>query len=154
MPADEMEPSQHRVRPTPGCSPVRRWSSRFSPGPTSSWASVWTLSNLCWGHGPTPRRWCQYTSHTLERELRRHGVLASIGSVAHCYDNELAENVSVTLECEVFDPQPGGRFSSRHEAKPKRLRLSRDVPQPTPTAQLTGIDVAGSVRDRLRRQAR
>ena len=59
----------------------------------------------------------EYTSHALERALRRHGALASMGSVADCYDNALAESVFATLECELFDQQPGGRFSSRHEAK-------------------------------------
>jgi putative transposase len=59
----------------------------------------------------------EYTSHQLERELRRHGALASMGSVADCYDNALAESVFATIECELFDQQPGGRFNSRHEAK-------------------------------------
>jgi len=59
----------------------------------------------------------EYTSHQLERELRRHGALASMGSVADCFDNALAESVFATLECELFDQQPGGRFTSRHEAK-------------------------------------
>ena len=40
-----------------------------------------------------------------------------MGSVADCFDNALAESVFATLECELFDQQPGGRFSSRHEAK-------------------------------------
>ena len=59
----------------------------------------------------------EYTSHQLERELRRHGALASMGSVADCFDNALAESVFATLECELFDQQPGGQFNSRHEAK-------------------------------------
>ncbi len=59
----------------------------------------------------------EYTSHQLERELRRHGALASMGSVADCFDNALAESVFATLECELFDQQPGGRFSTRREAK-------------------------------------
>ena len=59
----------------------------------------------------------EYTSHQLERELRRHGALASMGSVADCFDNALAESVFATLECELFDQQPGGRFTSHHEAK-------------------------------------
>jgi len=59
----------------------------------------------------------EYTSHQLERKLRRHGALASMGSVADCFDNALAESVFATLECELFDQQPGGRFNSRHEAK-------------------------------------
>jgi putative transposase len=59
----------------------------------------------------------EYTSHQLERELRRHGALASMGSVADCFDNALAESVFATLECELFDQQPGGRFLSHHQAK-------------------------------------
>ena len=59
----------------------------------------------------------EYSSHALERELRRHGALASMGSVADCYDNALAESVFATLECELFDQQPGGRFATRREAK-------------------------------------
>jgi len=59
----------------------------------------------------------EYTSHLLERELRRHGALASMGSVADCFDNALAESAFATLECELFDQQPGGRFRTRREAK-------------------------------------
>jgi putative transposase len=59
----------------------------------------------------------EYTSHALERELRRHGALASTGSVADCYDNAMAESLFATLECELFDQQPAGRFESRREAK-------------------------------------
>jgi len=59
----------------------------------------------------------EYTSHQLERELRRHGALASMGSVADCFDNALAESAFATLECELFDQQPGGRFQTRREAK-------------------------------------
>jgi len=59
----------------------------------------------------------EYSSHALERELRRHGALASMGSVADCYDNALAESLFATLECELFDQQPGGRFTTRREAK-------------------------------------
>jgi putative transposase len=59
----------------------------------------------------------EYTSHQLERELRRHGALASMGSVADCFDNALAESVFATLECELFDQQPGGRFQTRRQAK-------------------------------------
>ena len=40
-----------------------------------------------------------------------------MGSVADCFDNALAESVFATLECELFDQQPGGQFNSRHEAK-------------------------------------
>ena len=40
-----------------------------------------------------------------------------MGSVADCFDNALAESVFATLECELFDQQPGGRFTTRREAK-------------------------------------
>ncbi len=40
-----------------------------------------------------------------------------MGSVEDCYDNALAESAFATLECELFDQQPGGRFNSQHEAK-------------------------------------
>ena len=59
----------------------------------------------------------EYSSHALERELRKHGALASMGSVADCYDNALAESLFATIECELFDQQPGGRFETRREAK-------------------------------------
>lgn len=59
----------------------------------------------------------EYSSHALERELRRHEALASMGSVADCFDNALAESLFATLECELFDAQPGGRFTTRREAK-------------------------------------
>ncbi len=39
-----------------------------------------------------------------------------MGSVADCYD-ALAESAFATLECELFDQQPGGRFQTRREAK-------------------------------------
>ena len=40
-----------------------------------------------------------------------------MGSVADCFDNALAESVFATLECELFDQQPHGRFATRREAK-------------------------------------
>jgi putative transposase len=59
----------------------------------------------------------EYSWHALERELRRHGALASMGSVAECFDCALAESAFPTLECELFDQQPRGRFATRREAK-------------------------------------
>lgn len=59
----------------------------------------------------------EYSSYRLERELRRHGALASMGSVADCYDNAMAESLFATIECELFDQQPRGRFETRREAK-------------------------------------
>ena len=55
----------------------------------------------------------EYSSHALERELRRHGAFASMGSVADCFDNALAESVFAPLECDQFDQHPGGRFDRR-----------------------------------------
>jgi len=78
------------------------------------------MSTYCYTHRPVLRRPLepkQYTSHQLERELRRHGALASMGSVADCFDNALAESAFATLECELFDSQPGGRFQTRRQAK-------------------------------------
>lgn len=40
-----------------------------------------------------------------------------MGSVADCFDNALAESVFATLECELFDAQPGGRFATHQQAK-------------------------------------
>ena len=40
-----------------------------------------------------------------------------MGSVADCFENALAESVFATLECELFDQQPGGRVATRREAK-------------------------------------
>ena len=39
-----------------------------------------------------------------------------MGSVADCFDNTLAESVFATVECELFDQQPGGRFTNHHQA--------------------------------------
>ncbi len=59
----------------------------------------------------------EYTSHLLERELKRIGALASTGSVADCYDNAMAESFFATVECELFDRQPGKQFASHAKAK-------------------------------------
>ena len=59
----------------------------------------------------------EYTSRDLERELRRVDAIASMGSVADCYDNSMAESFFATLETELFWAQPHRRFQSRREAK-------------------------------------
>lgn len=59
----------------------------------------------------------EYTSRDLERELRRCGALASMGSVADCYDNSMAESFFATLETELFWAQPLRRFDSHRDAK-------------------------------------
>ena len=56
----------------------------------------------------------EYTAHGLDVELRRHGVTASMGSVADCYDNALAESFFATLETELFDRH---KFTTHREAK-------------------------------------
>jgi putative transposase len=59
----------------------------------------------------------EYTSRDLERELRRCGALASMGSVADCYDNSMAESFFASLETELFWTQPNRRFDSHRDAK-------------------------------------
>jgi putative transposase len=59
----------------------------------------------------------EYTSGDLERALRGIGALASMGTVADCYDNSLAESFFATLETELFWAQPGHRFNSHRAAK-------------------------------------
>ena len=59
----------------------------------------------------------EYSSAELERELKRTGALASMGSVADCYDNALAESFFASIETELFERQPGHRFNSHHDAK-------------------------------------
>lgn len=78
-------------------------------------------------HAPTPA--AEFTSHQLEQELRRHGALASMGSVADCFDCAGRERLA-TLECDLFDQQPGGRFNSRHEAKLAVLDYSETFHNP------------------------
>ncbi len=59
----------------------------------------------------------EYTSRDLELELRRVGALASMGSVADCYDNSMAESFFATIETELFWQQPFRRFTSHRDAK-------------------------------------
>ena len=59
----------------------------------------------------------EYASRDLERELRRCGALASMGSVADCYDNSMAESFFGTLETELFWAQPRRRFDSHRVAE-------------------------------------
>jgi putative transposase len=59
----------------------------------------------------------EHTSRDLELALRGCGALASMGSVADCYDNSMAEAFFATLETELFWAQPHRRFASHHEAK-------------------------------------
>ena len=59
----------------------------------------------------------EYTSRYLELALRDAGALASMGSVADCYDNSMAEAFFATLETELFWAQPHRRFDGHRDAK-------------------------------------
>ncbi|CAN5598048.1 hypothetical protein BH18ACT8_BH18ACT8_14870 [soil metagenome] len=59
----------------------------------------------------------EYSSRELEIALRSSGALPSMGSVADCYDNSMAEAFFATLETELFWAQPHRRFESHREAK-------------------------------------
>jgi putative transposase len=59
----------------------------------------------------------EYTSDDLERQLRKIGAFASMGSVADCYDNSMAESFFATIETELFWRQPHRRFTGHREAK-------------------------------------
>ena len=59
----------------------------------------------------------EYSSHDLERTLRAAGASPSMGSVADCYDNAMAESFFATLETELCWAQPRHRFTSHAEAK-------------------------------------
>ncbi len=54
----------------------------------------------------------QYTSFEFGRTLRSCGVLASMGSVADCFDNALAETFFATLKTELVYTRA---WPSRHE---------------------------------------
>jgi putative transposase len=57
-------------------------------------------------------RGTQYTSFEFGRTLRACGVLASMGSVADCFDNAMAETFFATLKTELIYTKA---WSSRHE---------------------------------------
>lgn len=59
----------------------------------------------------------EYTSKDLEKALRNCGALASMGSVADCFDNSMAESLFATIETELFWAQPHRRFASHRDAK-------------------------------------
>ena len=59
----------------------------------------------------------EYTSRDLEVALRGCGALASMGSVADCYDNSMVESFFATLETELFWAQRHRRFDTHRDAK-------------------------------------
>jgi len=86
-----------KVPAVPGVSPAR--SGRSSPRKA--------------GRAEGRSRGSPRSSARAHSQARRHGALAFLGSVAGCFDNALAESVFLTLECGLFDQQPGGRFKNR-----------------------------------------
>jgi putative transposase len=59
----------------------------------------------------------EYTSRDFEVALRGCGALASMGSVADCFDNSMAEAFFATLETELFWAQRHRRFDTHRDAK-------------------------------------
>jgi putative transposase len=57
---------------------------------------------------------CQCTSLAFGRRLREAGLVASIGSVADCFDNAVTGSFFATLECELLDRT---RFATRAQAR-------------------------------------
>lgn len=75
----------------------------------------------------------EYSSHALERELRRHGALASMGSVADCFDNALAESVfrhPRVRACSTSSRTAG----SPHAVRPSSRSSTTSRPSTTPAA--------------------
>ncbi|GAA1616991.1 hypothetical protein ACFQY4_18710 [Catellatospora bangladeshensis] len=62
-------------------------------------------------------------------------VLASMGSVADCFDNALAETFFAMLKTELVYTKA---WPSRHELKMERVLLHRRLLQPPPGAQPSG----------------
>ena len=59
----------------------------------------------------------QYTSDPFREVCEESDVTLSMGSVGDCYDNAMAESFFATLETELIDRQPRGRFASREQAR-------------------------------------
>jgi hypothetical protein len=88
----------------------------------------------------------EYSSHDLAPQLRTARILPSMGSVADCYDNALAESFFATVKCELFDHQHGGSFDSHHQARLAIFQLHRGVLEPPLTAHLHRRDQPATVR--------
>ena len=67
-----------------------------------------------------------------------YAALASMGSVADCFDNALAESDSATLECELFDQQPGGRFATRRDVELAARAVWAPIMPSPPVTRITG----------------
>jgi transposase InsO family protein len=81
--------------------------------------SVNTSSHPCaaqhrrrWASGPAELERRVLGSAIRGRTARSCGVLASMGSVADCYDNAMAESIFATLETELVYTRA---WPSRHE---------------------------------------
>ncbi len=55
-----------------------------------------------------------YTSGNFKKACEKSGVRISMGSVADCYDNAMAESFFATIECELLDRSV---FENRHQAR-------------------------------------
>lgn len=87
-------------------------------------------------------------THQLKRGLRRHGVLATMSSVADCFDSALAESVFASLECGLFDQPRGG---SPHITWPgSRSSTTSSLPPPSTPALRDRPDQSRSVRAKQR----
>ena len=105
---------------------------------------TWSLMRSLWSSGggvagsPASSiyndRGTEYTSHALERELRRHGALASMGPVADCYDTPfMMMAVAVGLRSDDWRTQC--LILARVDACPAKALISRPThPAPTPRA--------------------
>ncbi len=88
-------------------------------------------------------RGAEYGSHALERELRRHGALASMGSVADCYDWPRACSRRSSASCSTSSPAAGSTLDARpslpcstisrpcHNPRRRHSALGQLAPQPT-----------------------
>ena len=64
----------------------------------------------------------QYTSKAFHKVYEAHNARLSMGCVAYCYENEMAESFFVTLECELVDRQPSDGVAMRGEARKATFR--------------------------------
>ena len=92
----------------------------------------------------------EYSSHALERELRRHRALASMGSVADCFDNALAESEARQLRDVMRANVAVGRPVNRQHRPCWLCRRHR--PEPVVWPPLCEQSQGGSVRGVMGRE--
>jgi putative transposase len=84
----------------------------------------------------------QYTSYDFAKACRAAGVEHSMGSVADCFDNAMAESFFATLECELIDRSV---FENRSQARMAIFRLHRGLLQHLAPALLDRQPLPGRV---------